>query len=190
MALQDRPIFPETRHPLRASILHQERSVATAVFLSMVFPGLGQMHIMGMGRGIAVMIGFVFGMFLFLTPPLSKYFLPAIFLMWLLNIYDAYHSTHEFNKNLQKEWDEANFIQEKNAPHLNPLYANRGAGIPVSPESENRYVTPQFHEPTVMAQTPLPLQPARQQNRFCSQCGKQVEQSTGKFCQYCGNPLT
>lgn len=55
---------------------------------SVVFPGLGQVYNMQVGKGLAVLIGTVAGLFLFVIPGVIFY---------VIGIYDAFHTSHVIN---------------------------------------------------------------------------------------------
>ncbi len=55
---------------------------------SFIFPGLGQVYNMQVGKGIAVLIGTVAGLFLFIIPGIIFY---------VIGIYDAFHTSSAIN---------------------------------------------------------------------------------------------
>jgi len=82
-------------------IYRREKSEGLAAVLSFLWPGLGQIYISKIGRGLGIMllgvaIVFVAFLFFWLLFPLI---LPLVY--WIWNIYDAHKLTKEYNAFLE-----------------------------------------------------------------------------------------
>jgi len=155
--------------PVRAPSPRTELSPLGVVFWSVYLPGQGQFRLGKRLRGAGVFLLF-FGFIvtgpalLSVSSSISGLYIPLIILIYLWNLYDAYHCTVEYNENLVYEVIEARYSK---APKINPLYDY--------PQAD-----------TIASVGPADREPSASHSRFCPFCGKPVSRPDSKFCQYCG----
>jgi TM2 domain-containing membrane protein YozV len=179
----------EKREPLTApdpdhAFPISEKSAAVAVFLSMVIPGLGQIYVKRVKRGIVIFLCFVLFFFiggafalslaLFLHFLMNLFFL-VIVIIWGLNLLDAYRCATQFNVKIREDIYKEVIALAARAPKLNPIYMKGQAG--------NSGITSVPEDGTLLDQ-PSRLGPASMKS--CPNCGQVIPLSGAVFCPECG----
>ncbi|MGQ4832909.1 MAG: zinc-ribbon domain-containing protein [Candidatus Asgardarchaeia archaeon] len=83
-----------TSYPVAQS---KEKDTAIAAILSFLLPGLGQIYVGKVGRGIGIFIGAIIIAFI----SFILFFIPSI-IYWAWNIYDAYNLAKTYNEEYRR----------------------------------------------------------------------------------------
>jgi TM2 domain-containing membrane protein YozV len=81
------PPSPSATAP--APILQKEKNPMISLILSFFFPGLGSVYNGDTVKGVAIYIGAIIGMFLFIIPGV---------IVWIYGLYDAYTTAKKMNE--------------------------------------------------------------------------------------------